>query len=145
MNEIDQTIKLPELKLLNHYEFASVYVADDVCLVKATSTYIPTASFRQLFETVGEIVKKSRIKKFIFDKSNLMVFDQASMAWYFTQWKDEMYQYGLSVHRKILPADKVFKECVLLGREQINIKYPDAKFHKMDIRYSRDLKDALEN
>ena len=67
------------------------------------------------------------------------------MEWYFVEWKEKMYNKGLKTHRKILPQDPVFRQSVKIGREQISEKYPNGKFNLMDIAYSNDLEDALNN
>lgn len=118
---------------------------DGLGLVRATDTYIPISDFRETFLIVESLVRTHKITKLIFDKRELKVFDQKSMEWYFTEWKDRMFDEGLQIHRKILPDDTVFVECVILGREKISEKYPESHFHKMDIAYASDLQDAIEN
>lgn len=133
-----------DLQLLYSSNFAELFAFNSTTIVAfATSSYIPIDEFKQLFNEVGKHVKEKGFKKLIFDKRNLQIFHQPSMEWYFVDWKEEMYDFGLTQHRKILPKDPVFRECVKLGREKINQKYPNAKFHEMDIKYSINLSDAL--
>ncbi len=84
-----------------------------ICTVN--TAYIPMAEFQQLFEIAGELVKQESITKFIFDKRKLIAFHQPSMEWYHLVWKEEMYNYGLRSHRKLLPEDKMFERNVIAG------------------------------
>lgn len=115
-----------------------------IAIVTATSTYIPIDEFQSLFHKVGELVDAEKIEKLIFDKRELTVFHQPSMEWYFTEWKEEMWQKGLKKHRKILPDNKVFQQSVKIGRDKINNQYPNHKFHEMDIQYKKDLQSAID-
>lgn len=134
------------LRLTFKNQYAELYTDDKETLIaKATDAYIPIEHFKELFNEVGRLTKEKGYKKLIFDKRNLQVFHQPSMVWYFVEWKEEMYDLGLTIHRKILPKDPVFRECVKLGREKIYAENPKGKFHQMDIQYSVDLDDALEN
>ena len=114
-----------------------------IAIVEATSNYIPIEQFREIFNFIGELVVKEKINKLVFDKRKLSVFHQPSMEWYFVEWKEQMFHLGLSVHRKILPNDEVFRQSVKIGRDKINKMYPDGKFHKMDIGYAETLEDAV--
>jgi len=116
-----------------------------IAVITATSTYIPIEEFKEIFEKTGELVKKEKISKLIFDKTELKVFHQPSMEWYFTQWKEKMFDLGLKKHRKILPNDDVFKKSVQIGREKILKDFPNIKAHQMEILYSNTLEDAINN
>lgn len=132
--------------ILSDNPFSTVEISADqnYALVKAKESYIPIEEFKKCFNALGDYIKEnSNIKKLIFDKRNLKVFDQDSMVWYFVEWKAEMKKYGLSVHRKLLPDDDVFVESVKLGREKLARENPDAAFHKLDIKYSKTLEDAV--
>lgn len=116
-------------------------------LVEATNTYIPIDEFKEAFNMVETYVKenfKLEIDKIVFDKRKLTVFHQPSMEWYMTEWKDNIYHLGLRTIRKILPDDKVFRYSVKIGREKIDQKYPNAKYHQMDIQYRESLEAAFD-
>ncbi len=139
-----------EVELLGNpvYEgdYGNLYVVGkEAVVIAATNTYIPIENFKEIFTKAGELIKEKGLKKVVFDKRKLMVFHQPSMIWYFTEWKEEMYDNGLHIHRKLLPRDPVFRECVKLGREKINAEYPDAKFNLMDIQYKNSLEEAINS
>lgn len=113
--------------------------------MKANSSYIPINDFKEVFEKVAELTEEHKFNKLIFDKRNLSVFHQPSMEWYFVDWKERVFNKGLVQHRKILPKDPVFRECVKLGREKIYKTYPDKMFNKMDIAYSNSIEEAIKN
>jgi hypothetical protein len=114
-----------------------------VAIIEATSTYIPIDQFKEIFMATGELVKARGIKTLIFDKRNLTVFHQPSMEWYFVDWKEQMFRLGLDHHIKILPKDEVFRYSVKIGREKINLAYPEGKFHQMRIDYAETLEEAV--
>jgi len=136
-----------ELKLEKSFNNADVSTVPgtSTAVVKATKDYITIEEFKEIFNFIGNIVAQKGIDKLVFDKRALNVFHQPSMEWYFVEWKEKMFDLGLKTHRKILPNDDVFKQSVKIGREQINNKYPDGKFHQMDIQYFDDLDSAIEN
>lgn len=113
-------------------------------IVTAKTSYIPIDEFKKIFYAIGELVKSEKITKLVFDKRNLTVFHQPSMEWYFTEWKEEMFDHGLKIHRKILPQNEVFHQSVMIGREKINKNFPNGKFHQMDIGYADSLQEAIE-
>lgn len=115
-----------------------------VLIIEATSGYIPFNAFQEIFNAVGKLVKSEKIEKLIFDKRKMNTFHQPSMQWYYTEWKEEMYQHGLNKHRKILPEDALFRHSVDVGREKIFAEFPGAKFTKMDIQYAESIEEALE-
>ncbi|MGK7389934.1 MAG: hypothetical protein ACNS60_06270 [Candidatus Cyclobacteriaceae bacterium M2_1C_046] len=125
----------------------------DILMVKGSNTaavivkkdYIPINKFKEIFKTLEELVEEKNIDKLIFDKRNMTVFHQPSMEWYFSVWKEKMYDLGLKAHRKILPEDITFQYSVKIGREDISKKYPGGKFHQMDIKYMKDLDEAIEH
>ncbi|OJJ21847.1 hypothetical protein BKI52_10750 [marine bacterium AO1-C] len=133
-------------KYVNRY--AKVEVLEDqpdICIITATSSYIPVEEFKTTFEFIGTLVASEKIKKLIFDKRKLRVFHQPSMEWYFTEWKEAMYNLGLQVHRKILPEDEIFRTSVKIGRQKIEASFPDGKFKQMDIQYAESLEAAIAN
>jgi hypothetical protein len=112
-------------------------------VVTATASYIPMDQFRLIFNRIGDFVKSHQIVKLIFDKRQLRVFHQPSMEWYFVEWKDMMFELGLTKHIKILPNDEVFRQSVKIGRKKINELYPNGKFHQLSILYAESLEEAL--
>ncbi|WKN43481.1 hypothetical protein [Tunicatimonas pelagia] len=113
-----------------------------VCELK--SEYVPIEHFKDIFLRISELVKQGVSQKFIFDKRALRAFHQPSMEWYFIVWKKEMYQYGLSVHRKILPDEPWFRKSVEIAKSQIVQNYPDNIVDKLDIRYCKSIEEAIE-
>ncbi len=136
-------VQLIEKKKLRHALVSVVEESPRTAVVEALSNYIPIDQFKEIFNFIGELVKQEQINRLVFDKRKLTVFHQPSMEWYFVEWKEKMYDHGLTVHRKILPADEVFRQSVKIGREKINKAYPNGKFHAMDIAYAESLEDAL--
>lgn len=113
-------------------------------LIEASAEYIPISNFKQLFTYAGEVIKESGLTRLIFDKRSMRVFDQPSMEWYFIDWKADMADHGLTIHRKILPDHFAFRESVKLGRKKIARENPDGKFNELDIRYSNSVEEALK-
>lgn len=138
-------MELIEHQKLKHVTVYTVKSSPHIAVVEATSSYIPIKQFQETFQAVGELVTKQKITKLIFDKRKLSVFHQPSMEWYFVTWKEKMFQNGLSIHRKLWPADDVFRESVKIGRAKINREFPNGKFHDMDIAYAENLEDAIIN
>jgi hypothetical protein len=136
-------MNLIEKKKLKHVTIYTVASAPKIAVVEATASYIPIEQFKEAFNYIGELVRKEQITKLIFDKRKLSVFHQPSMEWYFVDWKEKMFNDGLTTHRKILPNDEVFKQSVKIGRDKINKAFPNGKFHQMDIGYSDTLEDAV--
>lgn len=135
-------------KMIKEKEFkhATIYLLPDqtsVAVVEATANYIPLEHFKEIFNFIGELSSKRKIKKLIFDKRSLSVFHQPSMEWYFIEWKEKMFDTGLTIHRKILPADDVFRQSVRIGREKINKAFPLKKYNLMDIQYAETIEEAL--
>jgi hypothetical protein len=128
------------------FKHATVYTlsnAPKTAIVEATTNYIPLDPFKEIFNFIGELAKKKKITKLIFDKRKLTVFHQPSMEWYFVEWKEMMYEIGLTIHRKILPTDDVFRQSVRIGREKINATHSKSKFTLMDIQYAETVEEAL--
>jgi hypothetical protein len=113
------------------------------CVLKVG--YVPEQNFRELFGRIGEFVKSNSTKKFIFDKTSLRTFNQASMTWYHVQWKESMLQYGLKTYRKLLPHDSFFRKSVEIGRTKITTEHPEFDWNKFDIQYFETLEEALKN
>jgi hypothetical protein len=136
---------LIEEKKFKHATVYTVTGSSAVAVVQANVNYIPLEPFKEIFTFIGELAKKKSLTKLIFDKRKLTVFHQPSMEWYFIEWKEKMYDQGLRTHRKILPADDVFRQSVRIGREKINAAYPQRKFNLMDIQYNETVEDAILN
>ncbi len=107
--------------------------------------FITKDNFVNLFTEMGEFIKKNHVKKMIFDKRNMRVFDQSSMEWYHIHWKPEMKKYGLNSYRKILPNDLIFETSVKLGKQKIAKENPNFKFEDFDIQYFKTLEESIEN
>ena len=140
-----QSMELIEKERLKHVTVYTVLTFPNVAVVEATSAYIPIKQFKEAFDHIGELVIKEKISKLIFDKRKLSIFHQPSMEWYFVDWKERMFDNGLTIHRKLLPADDVFRESVKIGRAKINKAFPNGRFHLMDIAYAESLDDAITN
>jgi len=136
-----------DLKLKHFYESEGAIVSYNdehkIAICETTGTFIPFAEFKILFRKISELVENQSIKKFIFDKRSLKTFHQPSMEWYYLIWKKDMYSLGLKVHRKILPQDRIFRECVRLGHEKIKREFPDNMTHLLDIQYAESLEEAI--
>jgi hypothetical protein len=138
----DTSIKTIIVKNSQHAKLFRVE-GQPTLILEATSGFIPFADFQALFAEVGKVVKEMNITKLVFDKRKLTVFHQPSMQWYFTEWKEDMYQLGLKTHRKVLPEDQLFRHSVQVGREKISEQFPEALFQKMDIRYAETVDEAV--
>ena len=128
------------------FRHASIYLLQHeptTAIVEATANYIPLDQFKEIFNFIGELTVTRKITKLIFDKRKLSVFHQPSMEWYFVEWKEKMFDAGLTTHRKILPQDDVFRQSVRIGRDKINKAYPTKKFQQMDIQYAENLEEAI--
>lgn len=136
-------------KLVSHHSgsHAKIYFVEGkpIAIVEASSTYIPIDEFKNIFQEIGKLVDSKKITKLIFDKRKLTVFHQPSMEWYFTEWKEQMWNKGLKTHRKILPDNKVFQQSVKIGREKIKEENPQLKFNQMDIQYKDSIQDAIDS
>ncbi len=130
-------------KEFKHAKVLTVTNSPNTAIVEALTNYIPLEPFKEIFNFIGELAKKKNLTKLIFDKRKLTVFHQPSMEWYFIEWKEKMFDQGLTIHRKILPADDVFRQSVRIGREKIDKNYPTKKFNQMDIQYAETIEEAL--
>ena len=135
-----------EIQPLRSFKHAVIFQVpnEPVLVVQATAEYIPYEDFQTIFRVAGEIVGQGGVSKIVFDKRSLRVFDPESMEWYFTHWKEEMYERGLQKHYKIMPEDIPFKYSVDTARRRIFEQHPNAKFHRMNIRYVTSVEEALE-
>lgn len=150
MNQTASNV-LPNLgfnyKLVINKDFGKVYLLPDekILILELTKEYIPIEEFREIFTETVPLVKEYKIEKFIFDKQNLRVFHQPSMEWYFVEWKKQLYDLGLSKHRKILPKNQpAFTMAVEAGRAKILAEYPNLIIDKLDIQYKDSIEDAIK-
>ena len=139
----DLVKKTSVVRSFKHAVIKTVDSQPQIAIVESTSTYIPIEQFKEIFHSIGDLVKTKKITKLIFDKRSLTVFHQPSMEWYFVEWKEKMFDLGLKTHRKILPQDEVFRQSVKIGREKIKNTHPNGKYTLMDIQYSETLEDAI--
>ena len=127
-------------------EYGAGYINPDkgVLALVATADYIPIVKFKQLFEMLADEVKYGEVKytRFVFDKSALRTFHQPSMKWYFTEWKTEMLNHGLSQHFKILPKLEYFRKAVEAARKPLLAKYPKDVLDKLRIEYYDSVEEA---
>lgn len=139
--------KYLDLKLINTSKSTTVYVDENSksLIIKSTSTYIPIEEFMEVFTSTIDICKDKSITRTIFDKRSLKVFHQPSMEWYFTVWKEKLFNLGVKKHVKILPNDFVFKSSVKIGREKIDTNFPNAKYHQTSIVYANNVEEALNS
>ncbi|TDQ18330.1 hypothetical protein DFQ04_0129 [Algoriphagus boseongensis] len=132
-----------EVAFEEHYMQVLVNPDRKIIICKLMADYIPIDDFKLSFEKIGELVKEGNFEKFIFDKRSLRAFHQPTMEWYFIYWKKEMLDYGLSVHRKILPAEKWFEKMVQIAKDQILQNYPENVISKLDIKYCDTIDEAI--
>lgn len=137
-----------DLELKREFKSSKIEIVKEkqnVAVVTATGNYIHIDEFKELFNHVGELVKSNKIDKLIFDKRALDTFHQPSMEWYYIEWKEKMFDYGLRTHRKILPKNDFFNFAVKSAKKDLEKKYPEGKYHQMDIQYRDNLTDAINS
>jgi len=144
MSDSGSSIQLEELKKFKQATIYCLKDHPDIGLIESNTSYIPIEAFKEVFYLMSDFVVERKLTTLIFDKRSLKVFHQPSMEWYFVEWKSEVAAHGLVNHFKILPDDLVFCQSVKLGREQINKKYPRAKFRELNIQYASSVEDALK-
>lgn len=135
-----------EFILTNRSIYASLYFNKELKLAicRADEEYIPIDYFKEMFLSVSNIIEKSPIQYFIFDKSMLKTFHQPSMEWYFAIWKPQMKVMGLANHYKILPPLDWFVKAVEAGRHEILAKYGNDLIQGIKITYVDSVEMALE-
>jgi len=114
-------------------------------ICETQTTYLPVEEFVDFFEKMTPIIKEYQISKFIFDKRSLRAFHQPTMEWYFVEWKQKLMEFGLTVHRKILPEEGWFKKAVEAGRSSIEKSHPEFPFDKLDIQYFNTIEDCIRH
>ncbi len=133
---------------LHEKKYGVIFLLKDynTIICELTLDYVPIEKFKKIFGVLGEFIKEHKVEKFIFDKRHLQTFHQPSMEWYFLDWKKEMFEYGMKIHRKILPpGDLWFKEAVLAGRVQIMANNPDNIIDQLDIQYRDSIEEAIKD
>ncbi|MCC5944429.1 MAG: hypothetical protein JJT94_05795 [Bernardetiaceae bacterium] len=141
-------IDIPGVELHTEMPHAKLYLmrAKGVAICQATKNFIPREEFKLLFERASELIRLNAIRKFIFDKRALTLFDQAAMEWYHFEWKKDMLALGLNTHRKILPDDTIFRNSVKICREAI-FSDPDAAkiahLSQIEIKYAESMQEAI--
>ena len=117
---------------------------NEVIFCIANIDFIPEEDFKLVFARVAQEIDKKTIKKLIFDKRNLKIFDQPSMVWYHIVWKATVKaKNGMITHRKLLPNNPDFHLSVDIGKAHIQLTNPDFDFADFDIQYVDTLEDAL--
>jgi len=145
MNETQYHTEIQDFDLAFETRYAKVLVSASkrMIICELLVDYIPMEDFISIFQRIGEVVKAGFYEKFIFDKRSLRAFHQPTMEWYFIHWKKEMLEYGVTKHRKILPAEKWFEKMVQIAKAQILQNYPDNIIEKLDIQYCDTIEEAI--
>jgi len=145
MNLANSALELNKFDLLFQERYAKVFVhhAKKIVICELLTDYVPIEDFKNIFLQISEIVKKGNFNKFIFDKRSLRAFHQPSMEWYFLHWKNEMLEYGIVKHRKILPTEKWFEKMVMIAKEEIMKNNPDNIIDQLDIQYCDSIEEAI--
>jgi hypothetical protein len=131
--------------LANRNQYASLYFNEalKLAICKATEEYIPISYFKEMFLSVAQIIEKTPVQHFIFDKSMLKTFHQPSMEWYFAEWKPAVKKHGLTNHYKILPKLDWFVKSVEAGRAEIVQKYGANVIEGITITYIDSVENAI--
>lgn len=127
-------------------EYANVHLIEGkgILICEALKEYMPIENFKYVFLSMNPLVKKHGVWKFIFDKRKLRAFHQPSMEWYFIEWKKQMLDIGLKVHRKLLPEGLTwFEQAVKAGRTKIQKDFPENVIDQLDIQYRTSLEEAI--
>ncbi|MGB3850429.1 MAG: hypothetical protein WA958_10720 [Tunicatimonas sp.] len=137
--------KAIELKKEVSHKYADILrvPGEPVLVIQTTAASVPLAGFKEIFTEAGRIIEQEGITKLVFDKRSFRVFDPEAMEWYFTQWKEGMFDHGLRTHRKIMPASIPFKYSVDQSRKSIYERFPNGKFRQMDIQYVASVEEAV--
>ena len=71
---------------------------------------VPTEVFKASFLLAADEIKARNVKRMVFDKRSLRLFDQAAMIWYYVELKPLIKaNTGMITYRKILPEDEKFR------------------------------------
>ena len=146
MYEIKNSSEIQDFEVGFEQRYAKVWFSHKrkTIICELLADYIPIEDFKLAFSQIGEIVKAGDFEKFIFDKRSLRAFHQPTMEWYFIYWKKEMLEYGIRIHRKILPSEKWFEKMVQIAKTQILQAYQDNIIDQLDIRYCDTIEEAIE-
>lgn len=128
-------------------EYISLHMIEGtrVALCIAESEYIPIEEFKLAFIEIGKIIRENNSLALIFDKRNLNTFHQPSMEWYYTAWKAEMLEQGLTKHYKILPPMRWFAKSVEAGKRDIKRNHPSFDFDVFSVTYVDSIAEALKD
>lgn len=132
-----------ELVFCNKYAFISIHREKGMIACVLLEEYIPIDRFKYVFNELALHIKNGQFKRFVFDKRSLRTFHQPTMEWYFLDWKEEVFQHGITQHYKILPELDWFVTAVEVAREPLIQKLSDRDFAKLDIRYCNSLEEAI--
>ena len=133
-----------ELEISNEYFNCYRDEGNEFMICEAMTSYVPVDVFMETFQALTPIIKQHGIKKFIFDKRSLRAFHQPTMEWYFIVWKQELLQYGLKTHRKILPDGEWFRKCVEAGKASIIRENPGFNPDMYDIQYYSSIGECID-
>lgn len=145
MNETHYQTETQDFVVALEFQYAKILVSSNrrMIICELLADYIPIDDFKEIFGQIGDIVKAGTYEKFIFDKRSLRAFHQPTMEWYFIHWKKDMLAYGVTKHRKILPAEKWFEKMVQIAKAQILQNYPENIISKLDIQYCDSIEEAI--
>lgn len=145
MNETHYQTETQDFVVALEFQYAKILVSSNrrMIICELLADYIPFDDFKEIFGQIGDIVKAGTYEKFIFDKRSLRAFHQPTMEWYFIHWKKDMLAYGVTKHRKILPAEKWFEKMVQIAKAQILQNYPENIISKLDIQYCDSIEEAI--
>ena len=129
---------------VNEYATGYSNTKDKIIACVINKDYIPITRFKEVFEMLGDEIKSNDFDKFVFDKSKLRTFHQPSMKWYFTEWKTEMINHGVTKHFKVLPELDYFKKAVEAARKPLLAKYPEEILSKLRIEYFETVEEAVK-
>ncbi len=133
-----------ELLFTNKYMNIFFDSKNEVLFCITNIDFVPEEDFRLIFERVAQEIDKKNIKKVIFDKRTLKIFDQPSMVWYHIIWKVAVKaKNGMVTYRKLLPNDADFRLSVEIGKKHLQLMDASFSFADFDIQYVDNLEDAL--
>lgn len=147
MNTIKSELLELNFEAFYEHQYGRLLVNDNfgIGVCEALEPYIPVDQFMELFQEAGKMVKRKKVRHFIFDKRLLRSFHQPSMEWYFIEWKQDMLDLGLNDHYKILPDEDWFKKCVEAGKAQILEAYPENRLNELTITYVDSVAEAVNH
>lgn len=136
---------MSENQLVNINEFLTFQLvpSNRLGICKAVREYIPISHFKDGFNEIAKIAIDQDIRAILFDKSNLTVFHQPSMEWYYTEWKKKLVDEGINTHFKILPELPWFHKSVEAGKSEIKRNNPDFNFDSFSVTYVSKTEEAI--